>query len=108
MPFQNTYTNAEKLLLAAEELAHTGECNAEEIYTVAHELGSHITSFATRVEKRRRLLDLAVLFYTHDKEVSPVFSIIFLVAFLSRLLELALLHKINFPRYNELKNLMNV
>jgi kalirin len=30
--FQNTYTNAEKLLAAAEELAQTGECNAEDIY----------------------------------------------------------------------------
>jgi hypothetical protein len=29
---QNTYTNAEKLLAAAEELAQTGECNAEDIY----------------------------------------------------------------------------
>ena len=30
--FQNTYTNAEKLLAAAEELAQTGECNADDIY----------------------------------------------------------------------------
>ncbi|XP_066996303.2 kalirin [Anabrus simplex] len=67
---QNTYTNAEKLLTAAEELAQTGECNADEIYSVAHELESHVTSFAARVEQRRRRLDLAVLFYTHDKELS--------------------------------------
>ena len=67
---QNTYTNAEKLLTAAEELAQTGECNADEIYSVAHELESHVTSFAARVEQRRRRLDLAVLFYSHDKEVS--------------------------------------
>lgn len=67
--FQNTYTNAEKLLTAAEELAQTGECNADEIYSVAHELESHVTSFAARVEQRRRRLDLAVLFYTHEKEV---------------------------------------
>ncbi|GLH05050.1 kalirin-like [Gryllus bimaculatus] len=66
----NTYTNAEKLLTAAEELAQTGECNADEIYQVAHELESHVTSFAARVEQRRRRLDLAVLFYTHDKEGS--------------------------------------
>ncbi|RZF34081.1 hypothetical protein LSTR_LSTR011651 [Laodelphax striatellus] len=64
----NTYTNAEKLLTAAEELAQTGECNADEIYSVAHELESHVTSFAARVEQRRRRLDLAVLFYTHQKE----------------------------------------
>nr|CAD7567562.1 unnamed protein product [Timema californicum] len=67
---QNTYTNAEKLLTAAEELAQTGECNADEIYSVAHELESHVTSFAARVEQRRRRLDLTVLFYNREKEVS--------------------------------------
>ncbi|KAF5295457.1 hypothetical protein FQR65_LT10445 [Abscondita terminalis] len=67
---QNTYTNADKLLAAAEELAHTGECDADEIYSVAHELEAHVTSFASRVEQRRRRLDLAVLFYTHEKELS--------------------------------------
>lgn len=66
---QNTYTNAEKLLAAAEELAHTGECDANEIYSVAHELEQHVTEFAARVQQRRRRLDLAVLFYTHEKEV---------------------------------------
>ncbi|KAG8272548.1 hypothetical protein J6590_039257 [Homalodisca vitripennis] len=64
----NTYTNAEKLLTAAEELAQTGECNADEIYSVAHELESHVTSFAARVDQRRRRLDLAVHFYTQEKE----------------------------------------
>nr|CAD7453168.1 unnamed protein product [Timema tahoe] len=64
----NTYTNAEKLLTAAEELAQTGECNADEIYSVAHELESHVTSFAARVEQRRRRLDLTVLFYNREKE----------------------------------------
>lgn len=68
--FQNTYTNAEKLLAAAEELAQTGECNAEEIYGVAQELEGHITSFAARVDQRRNLLDLAVMFFTHENEVS--------------------------------------
>lgn len=67
---QNTYTNAEKLLQAAEELAHTGECNPEDIYNVAQRLDSHIASFATRVQQRHRLLNMAVLFYTHEKEVS--------------------------------------
>ncbi|XP_069951615.1 triple functional domain protein isoform X1 [Cherax quadricarinatus] len=66
---QNTYTNAEKLLQAAEELAHTGECNPEEIYSVAQRLDSHIASFATRVQQRHRLLNMAVLFYTHEKEL---------------------------------------
>ncbi|XP_043287262.1 kalirin isoform X2 [Venturia canescens] len=67
---QNTYTNATKLLTAAEELAHTGECAADEIYAVAQELEAHVSSFATRVEQRRRRLDLAVVFYTHEKELS--------------------------------------
>ena len=69
MKFQNTYTNAEKLLQAAEELAHTGECNPEEIYNVARQLDTHIANFATRVQQRHRLLEMAVLFYTHEKEV---------------------------------------
>ncbi|KAK4312675.1 hypothetical protein Pmani_015918 [Petrolisthes manimaculis] len=66
---QNTYTNAEKLLAAAEELAHTGECNPDEIYNVARRLDSHIESFAARVQQRNRLLNMAVLFYTHEKEL---------------------------------------
>ncbi len=68
--FQNTYTNAEKLLAAAAELAQTGECNAEDIYSVAHQLESHISSFAQRVERRRRLLELAILFHSHAEELS--------------------------------------
>ncbi|EEC13693.1 kalirin, putative, partial [Ixodes scapularis] len=67
---QNTYTNAEKLLAAAEELAQTGECNADDICGVAQDLEDQITSFATRVEQRRQLLQLAVIFFTHDKELS--------------------------------------
>ena len=67
---QNTYTNAEKLLAAAAELAQTGECNAEDIYSVARELESHISSFAQRVEQRRRLLELSVLFYSHTEELT--------------------------------------
>uniref|UniRef100_A0AAR5PYU8 Non-specific serine/threonine protein kinase n=1 Tax=Dendroctonus ponderosae TaxID=77166 RepID=A0AAR5PYU8_DENPD len=67
---QNTYTNADKLLTAAEELAHTGECDPDEIYSVARELEAHVASFAARVEQRRRRLDLAVLFYTREKELA--------------------------------------
>ena len=66
---QNTYTNAEKLLAAAEELARTGECNADEICGVAQQLESHISSFATRVDRRRNLLNVAVMFFTHEKEL---------------------------------------
>ena len=72
--FQNTYTNAEKLLSAAEELAQTGECNATEIYSVAEELRQQIESFAQRVEQRRHLLQLAVIFFTHDKELQGWFE----------------------------------
>ena len=67
---QNTYTNVEKLLAAAAELAQTGECNADDIYNVAHELESHISSFAARVEQRRRILELSVLFYSHTDELT--------------------------------------
>lgn len=67
---QNTYSNAEKLLSAAQDLAHSGEVDANEIFSVARELELHVASFANRVEQRRRRLDMAVLFYTHEKEVS--------------------------------------
>lgn len=67
--FQNTYTNAEKLLAAAEELARSGECDPEEVLSVARELEAHVAAFAARVDRRRRRLDLAVLLYTHEKEV---------------------------------------
>ncbi|CAB3378546.1 Hypothetical predicted protein [Cloeon dipterum] len=65
---RNTYTNAEKLLTAAEELAQTGECKADEIYSVARQLETRVASFAARVEERRHRLDLAVAFYQKDKE----------------------------------------
>ncbi|XP_013112529.1 triple functional domain protein [Stomoxys calcitrans] len=67
---QNTYSNAEKLLAAAEELARSGEADPNEIYSVAHELEIQVASFAERVEQRRRRLDMAVIFYTHEKEVT--------------------------------------
>ncbi|XP_052746705.1 kalirin isoform X1 [Bicyclus anynana] len=66
---QNTYTNAEKLLAAAEELARSGECDAEEVLGVARELEAHVAAFAARGDRRRRRLDLAVLLYTHEKEL---------------------------------------
>lgn len=67
---QNTYRNAEKLLAAADELAQTREVAPQEIYTVVRELESHVASFAKRVEQRRRRLDLAVLFYSNEKEIT--------------------------------------
>lgn len=66
---QNTYTNADKLLEAAEQLAQTGECDPEEIYQAAHQLEDRIQDFVRRVEQRKILLDMSVSFHTHVKEV---------------------------------------
>uniref|UniRef100_A0A3Q2PBP2 Kalirin RhoGEF kinase b n=1 Tax=Fundulus heteroclitus TaxID=8078 RepID=A0A3Q2PBP2_FUNHE len=67
---QNTYTNAEKLLEAADQLAQSGECEEEEIYQAARDLELRMQAFIQRVEQRKLLLDLAVSFYTHTKEVT--------------------------------------
>ncbi|KAJ7985626.1 hypothetical protein DPEC_G00354020 [Dallia pectoralis] len=66
---QNTYTNADKLLEAAEQLAQTGECDPEEIYQAAHQLEDRIQDFVRRVEQRKVLLDVSVAFHTHVKEL---------------------------------------
>ncbi|XP_028291403.1 kalirin isoform X2 [Gouania willdenowi] len=66
---QNTYTNADKLLEAAEQLAQTGECDPEEIYKAARHLEVRIQDFVRRVEHRKLLLDLSVSFHTHTKEL---------------------------------------
>ena len=68
-PPQNTYTNADKLLEAAEQLAQTGECDPEEIYKAARHLEVRIQDFVRRVEHRKLLLDMSVSFHTHTKEV---------------------------------------
>lgn len=67
---QNTYTNADKLLEAAEQLAQTGECDPEEIYAAAHHLEVRVQEFVRRVEQRKLLLDISVSFHTHTKEVT--------------------------------------
>ncbi|XP_045553977.1 LOW QUALITY PROTEIN: kalirin [Salmo salar] len=67
---QNTYTNAEKLLEAAGQLAQSGECEEGEIYSAAGDLELRMQAFIQRVEQRKLLLDLAVSFYTHTKELS--------------------------------------
>lgn len=72
---QNTYTNADKLLEAAEQLAQTGECDPEEIYQAAHQLEDRIQDFVRRVEQRKVLLDMSVAFHTHVKEVLQRFSV---------------------------------
>lgn len=68
--FQNTITNADKLLAAADELAQTGECNPEEIYREAQELEERMHNFLTSLECRRGVLDMTVSFYSHVHEVS--------------------------------------
>lgn len=74
---QNTYTNADKLLEAAEQLAQTGECDPEEIYQAAHQLEDRIQDFVRRVEQRKVLLDMSVAFHTHVKEVLQRVSLYF-------------------------------
>jgi triple functional domain protein len=66
---QNTYRNAEKLLAAAQELSQSGEVSPSEIHAVVLNLEKHVSSFAERVEQRRRRLDLAVLFYSNEKDI---------------------------------------
>lgn len=66
----NTYTNGAKLLAAAEEFAQTGVCHPDEIMRLAKHLEQRIRSFAEKVEKRRQILNLATMFFTHDKELS--------------------------------------
>ncbi|KAM4028780.1 triple functional domain protein isoform 3-T5 [Anomaloglossus baeobatrachus] len=66
---QNTYTNADKLLEAAEQLAQTGECDPEEIYQAAHQLEDRIQDFVRRVEQRKGLLDMSVSLHSHVKEL---------------------------------------
>ena len=72
---QNTYTNADKLLEAAEQLAQTGECDPEENYQAAHQLEDRVQDFVRRVEQRKVLLDMSVAFHTHVKEVLWCFSL---------------------------------
>lgn len=72
LPLQNTYTNADKLLEAAEQLAQTGECDPEEIYKAARHLEVRIQDFVRRVEHRKLLLDMSVSFHTHTKEVGTL------------------------------------
>ncbi|XP_048253877.1 triple functional domain protein-like isoform X2 [Haliotis rufescens] len=67
---QNTVTNAEKLLAAADELAQTGECDPKEIYSEAQELEERMHNFVSALEQRRAILDMTVSFYTHVHELT--------------------------------------
>ena len=72
---QNTITNAEKLLAAADELAQTGECDATEIYSEAHELEQRMHAFLSGLQRRRGVLDMTVIFYSHVHEVRSYWKI---------------------------------
>lgn len=67
---QNTYTNAEKLLAAAHELAQTGSCNAQEMCQLANDLDIRIQQFARKVDQRKNLLNLVVTFYSEEARIS--------------------------------------
>ncbi|XP_033628960.1 kalirin-like [Asterias rubens] len=67
---QNTFTNADRLLANADQLAQTGECNPEDIYQVARVLEEKVRDFITRTECRKQLLDMSVSFHTHAKELT--------------------------------------
>ena len=69
-PFlQNTFTNAERLLKDAAQLAQTGECEPDEIEPVARALELKVHDFVSRVAQRRQLLVMSVAFHQHSKEV---------------------------------------
>ena len=70
---QNTITNAEKLLSAADVLSQTGECDPKEIYREAHELEERMHSFLAALTRRRCALDMTVSFYSHVHEVSQLY-----------------------------------
>ena len=56
-------------MIAAEELAQTGECNPQEIYSEARQLEDRMNEFLLRVERQRHLFELTVAFFSHVKEV---------------------------------------
>lgn len=67
---QNTYTNAGKLLGAANELAQTGTCDSREMCQLASDLDARIQQFAQKVEQRKSLLNQVVNFYRDEVHVS--------------------------------------
>jgi len=67
--FQNTYTNAAKLLEAARHLANSGECNPDEIRKRVDYFEKRVQEFIDRVNRRKALLKLAVNFYSRTQKV---------------------------------------
>ena len=78
---RNTVTNVEKLLASADDLVVSGDDfdqsqsqsqslpPHDQIYALTKELEQRMTHFLQRVDKRKSLLDLSVLFHTHTVEV---------------------------------------
>lgn len=71
---QNTITNADKLLAAADELATSQCADARAINEEAALLEERMRAFLQRVDQRKHLLALAVNFYLHAKELSTWFN----------------------------------
>uniref|UniRef100_A0A915IC76 DH domain-containing protein n=1 Tax=Romanomermis culicivorax TaxID=13658 RepID=A0A915IC76_ROMCU len=71
---KNTYSNAKKLLSAAQELAGTGVCHPQDIFQIEQRLSQRIANFEKRVNARRTLLNFSVLFHTHYKEIMLWFN----------------------------------
>ena len=55
---------------SADDLVISGEFEPQDIYSITKELEQRKTVFLQRVEKRKNILDLSVLFHTHVVEVS--------------------------------------
>lgn len=72
--FQNTYTNAAKLLEAARHLASSGECNNDEIQKRVDYFEQRVQEFINRVNRRKTLLNLAVNFYSRTQKVSDIIA----------------------------------
>lgn len=47
-----------------------GEFEPQDVYSMTKELEQRMTAFLQRVEKRKNILDLSVLFHTHVVEVN--------------------------------------
>ena len=77
-------------MASADDLVVNGECEPQDIYTMTKELEQRMTVFLQRVEKRKSILDLSVLFHTHVVEV--IYNFFFL-------LKVNLIFKVNKIKY---------
>jgi hypothetical protein len=71
---KNTVTNVEKLLASADDLVINGEFEPQDVYSMTKELEQRMGTFLQRVEKRKNILDLSVLFHTHVVELDNWFN----------------------------------